>query len=180
MTSNWSKILEKIMYDRLYSFLEKKESLYEHQLIFRNNRSTTYALIQITESIRKTCDNGLYSCGVFLDLKKGFDTVNHKLLLSKVEYCGIRGKAKEWFRFFIHNRQQFTSIDGQNPEINKISHGVPESSVLSPLLSIWFINDLHYAAIHNKLRHSADDTNLLFANKSLNKINKFINHDLAL
>ena len=91
--------------------MEKKESLLDHQFGFRNNRSTKHALIEIIESIRKSCDNGLYSCGVFLDLKIAFDTANHKILLSKLEYYGIRGKAKDWFSSFIHNRQQFTSID---------------------------------------------------------------------
>ena len=90
------------MYDKLYSFLEKKESLSEHQFGFRNNCSTTHALTEITESIRKSCDNGLYSYGDFLDLKKTFDTVNHKILLSKLEYYKIRGKA--WFSSFIYNR----------------------------------------------------------------------------
>ena len=116
----------------------------------------------------------------FLDLKKAFDTVNHKILLSKLEYYGIRRKAKDWFNSFIYNKQQFTSVDGQNSEFNKISHGVPQSSVLGPLLFIIFINNLHYAAIHSKVQQCADDTNLLFANKSLKKINKFINQYLAL
>ena len=82
------------MYDRLYSFLDKKESLYEHQFGFRNNCSTTRALVEITESIRKSYDNSLYSCGLFLDLKREFNTINHKILLSKLDY-GIK-KAKDW------------------------------------------------------------------------------------
>ena len=168
------------MYDRLHSFLENKESLYEHQFEFRNNCSTTHALIEITEGIRKFCDNGLYSCGVFLDLKKVFDTVNHKILLSKLEYYEIRGKAKDWFRSFIHNKQQFPSIDRRNSKLNKISHYASQGSVLGPLLYIIFINDPHYVAIHSKVQHFADDNNLFFANKSLKKINKFINCDLAL
>ena len=180
LISNLSKILEKIMYTRLYSFLEQKNALYEHQFGFRNNHSTMHALMEITESIRKSCDSGIYSCGVFLDLKKAFDTVNHKILISKLEYYGIRGKEKNWFSSFIENRQQFTSIDGYESAHNTISHGVPQGSVLGPLLFIIFINDLHLAVQHSKVRHFADDTNLLYSNKSLKKINKCINHDLAL
>ena len=180
LISNLSKILEKIMYIRLYSFLEQKKFLYEHQFGFRNNRSTTHALIEITENIRKACDEGIFSCGVFLDLRKAFDTVNHEILLSKLEYYGIRGKAKNWFKSFINNRQQFTSIDGHESDPNKISHGVPQGSVLGPLLFIIFINDLHLSVKHSKVRHFADDTNLLLSDKSLKKINKHINHDLSL
>ena len=122
----------------------------------------------------------MHSCGVFLDLKKAFDIVNHKNRLSKLEYYGMRGKAKDLLSSFIHSRQQFTSIDGQNSELNKIFHGVPQRSVLGPVLFIILINDLHYTAIHSKVWYFADDTNLLFANKSLKKKNKHINHDLTL
>ena len=93
-------------------------------IAFRNNSSSTNALIEITERIRRSCDNGLYSCDIILDLKKAFDTVNHKILLSKLEYYGIRGKAKDWFSSSIHNRQQFILIDGQNSELNKMFHMV--------------------------------------------------------
>ena len=108
-----------------------------------------------------------------------FGTVNHKILFSKLEYYGIKGKSKHWPGYFTYNRQQFSSIDGQNSGLNLISHGVPQSSVLGPLLFIIFINNLHYAATHSKVWHFADDTNLLFANKSRKKIYKLINHDLA-
>ena len=111
----------------------------------------------------------MYCYGIFLDLKKAFDTVNHKILLSKLEYYGIRRKAKDWFNSFIYNRQQFTSIDGQNSEFNKISHGIPQGSVLGPLLLTIFINNLHYAAIHSKVQQFADDTNFLFATNHLRK-----------
>ena len=92
----------------------------------------------------------------------------------------MRGKVKDWFSSFIHNRQQFTSIYGPNSELNKIFHGVPQSSALGLLLLIIYITDLHYAAIYDKVRHFADDTNLFFGNKSINKINTVINHDWPL
>ena len=155
------------MYDRLYSFLEKKESLYEHQFGFRNNCSTTHAPIEITENIRKSCNKVFALFWRFGLSKKPFDTANHKILLSKLKYYGIREKAYDWFSSFIHNRQQFISIDEQNSELNKISHGVSQGTILDPLLFTIFINNLHYAATHSNVRHFADDTNLLFANKSL-------------
>lgn len=106
---------------------------------FENNRSTAHELIEIIESIKKSCDNDFYSCGVFI-------YQNHKIFLSKLECYEIRRKAKNWFSSFIHNRQQCTSIDGKNSELNKLFHGVPQSSALGPFLFIIFIKDLHYAA----------------------------------
>ena len=95
LISNLSKIIEKIVYSRLYLFLEQEELLYSRQFGFRNNHSTTDALIDITEKIKEACDNKLYSCGIFLDLQKAFDTVNHNILLQKLTYYGVRGLANK-------------------------------------------------------------------------------------
>ena len=86
---------------RLYSFLEKEQLLFEGQFRFRNNQSTTDALIDITERIRNACDKGLYACGAFLDFKKAFDTVNHDIIFSKLVHYGIRGQANNWFHSYI-------------------------------------------------------------------------------
>ena len=118
----------------------------------------------------------LHYSGVLVYLKNHSTLQNHKILLSKLKYYGIREKAYDWFSSFIHNRQQFISIDEQNSELNKISHGVSQGTILGPLLFTIFINNLHYAATHSNVRHFADDTNLLFANKSIKIINKYINH----
>ena len=93
LISNISKLIEKTVHERLYSFLEKEQLLFEGQFGFRNNRSTTHALIDITERIRNACDKGLYACGAFLDFKKALDTVNHDVLLGKLAHYGIRDQA---------------------------------------------------------------------------------------
>ena len=97
LLSNISKIFEKMMHIRLYNFLDASKELYHNQFGFRNKHSTTLALIEITEKIREACDKGLYTCGVYLDLKKAFDTVNHPILISKLNHYGIRGIANDWF-----------------------------------------------------------------------------------
>ena len=179
LISNLSKIIEKIVYSRLYLFLEQEELLYSRQFGFCSNHSTTDALIDITEKIKEACDNKLYSCGVFLDLQKAFDTVNHNILLQKLTYYGVRGLANNWFRTFISQHVQFTSINKANSDPHLITHGVPQGSVLGSLLFLIFINDLHKAIKNSDVHLFADDTNLLYSNKSLKKINKHINQDLS-
>ena len=179
LISNLSKIIEKIVYSRLYLFLEQEELLYSRQFGFRNNHSTTDDLIDITEKIREACDNKLYSCCIFLDLQKAFDTVNHNILLQKLAYYGVRGLANNWFRTFISQCVQFTSINKTNFDPHLITHGVAQGSVLGPLLFLVFINDLHKAIKNSDVHLFADNTNLLYSNKSLKKINKHINQDLS-
>ena len=115
LISTIRKLIEKTVHERLYSFLEKEQLLFEGQFGFRNNRSTTDALIDITERIRNACDKGLYACGAFLDFKKAFDTVNHDILLCKHAHYGIRGQANNWFHSYLTQRVQFISVNRFNP-----------------------------------------------------------------
>ena len=158
----------------------KKSNIYERQFGFRPNHSTTHALLEITEKIKQACDSGKYACRVFLDLQKAFDTVNHDILLKKLNHYGIRGIANNWFCSFLNSRMQFTSINKSQSGKRELKYGVPQGSVLGPLLFMLFINNLHRNVEFSTVHHFADDTNMLLSEKSLKKLNRHINRDLKL
>ena len=178
LLSNINKIIEKIVHDRLYSFLEKYQCIYELQYGFRSGHSINHCLLDLTENIRQAIDGNKYAVGVFVDLQKAFDTVDHSILLRKLEHYGIRGTANEWFKSYLSNRSQFVTINGVNSNIMQMRHGVPQGSVLGPLLFLIYINDLHHCIKYSITRHFADDTNLLIVNSSLKQLRKQLNYDL--
>ena len=140
LISIFNKFLEKLMYNRLLNFLEKHQVLFSGQFGFSASHSTSHAILFITDKIQKAIENKHYSCGIFLDLSKAFDTVNHNILLKKLENYGIRGVANEWFSFNLQNRRQYVTIANTNSEQRMITCGVPQGSVLGPLLFLLYIN----------------------------------------
>ena len=178
LLSNINKIVEKLMHERLYAFLNSFDCIYEHQFGFRNKHSTNHALVSLTEDIRSALDNNEIACGVFIDLQKAFDTVSNDILLHKLNHYGIRGIANEWFSSYLSNRKQYVSINGHNSNEACMPYGVPQGSVLGPLLFLIYINDLHKAINYSKTRHFADDTNLIIKGKSPKKLQKQVNLDL--
>ena len=184
LLSNINKIIEKLMFNRLYSFLELHSCIYDLQFGFREKHSTNHALMSMVQQIRDTMDNGNTAVGVFVDFQKAFDTVNHDILIRKLEHYGVRGTPNNWFRSYLFGRKQFVNINNTNSEHLVINHGVPQGSVLGPLLFLIYINDLHTCIRHSTTRHFADDTSLVHvlnkcspnSTKKLNKDLRSLNH----
>ena len=164
LLSIFDKIFEKLICKQLLSFMEKNKILYDFQFGFRKNHSTSLAMIETTDSIRRLIDDKNYVLGIFVDLTKAFDTVDHDILLEKMNNYGIRGHANNFFRSFLTNRKQFSCINGIDSSLLNINCGVPQGSVLGPILFLIYINDLHRALPDCKVRLFADDTGIFINN----------------
>jgi hypothetical protein len=161
-----NKIMEKIMYKRLKKFLDKFKILYKYQFGFRENHSTTMAIMEIVDNIISEIDNGKLVAGIYLDLSKAFDTVDHKILTKKLEHYGIRGTSLKWFQSYLSNRKQYTLVNDQKSNMLSVTFGVPQGSVLGPLLFLVYINDLaNCMPSDNNTRLFADDTNVFISDK---------------
>ena len=144
LLSNIEKILEKLMYKRLYTFLNKN-IIYNLQFGFRQQYSTSHPLINITENVRKAIDDGNVGCGIFLDLQKAFDTVDHQMLLAKLNHYGIHAVSNDWFKSYLSNCNQYVSINGYESGLAALNCGIPQGSLLGPLLFLLYISDLNQA-----------------------------------
>ena len=178
LLSIFSKVFEKIVHKQLNDFLILNSVFYESQFGFQKGRSTTHSLIEIVENIRDCIDTSMYGCGIFIDLKKAFDTVNHDILITKLEHYGVRGRSLDWFTSYLKDRSQYTSCNNARSEIKTISCGVPQGSVLGPLLFLIYINDL--PNISNKLKFYlfADDTNIFYQCTNLDELQNVLNREL--
>lgn len=167
LLSQFSKVFEKVFANKLDNFIEKNKLISESQFGFRSNRSTSLALMKITEEITTAIEKNKYTIGVFIDLKKAFDTIDHKILISKLQTYGLRGVVLSWLSSYLDKRQQFVQFSGYKSECLNLECGVPQGSVLGPKLFNLYINDLCEVSKSLQSVLFADDTNFFCSGEDL-------------
>ena len=163
----FSKIYEKLMYNRLLSFIEKNNLFYKFQFGFRSKHGSNLAQVILIYKILSALDKGNLVLGVFLDLKKAFDAVNNAILLNKLYKYGVRGVTFKWLTDYLKDRKQYVCFDGCNSRRETVTCGVPQGSILGPLLFLMYINDLAYVSDKLLPIIFADDTNVFLEGKNL-------------
>lgn len=174
----FSKILEKIMCKRLLLYLEANGILTNRQYGFREAHSTCLAIMDLIDEISEALDNKEVAVGVFMDLSKAFDTLNHDILLDKLNIYGIRGTMNDWFRSYLRNRKQFVQIGQTKSSLQPICCGVPQGSILGPILFILYINDVVNASRLANTVMFADDTNLFFCGHDMDLLVVRVNEEV--
>ena len=172
----FSKILEKVMYSKVVKFLDKHNVLYSHQYGFRAKHNTTQPIIHLLDHCAKANSTKTvnFTSALFCDLSKAFDVINHNVLLHKLATYGIRGIALDWFKSYLSNRKQFVRYGSHNSTLTDIVHGVPQGSILGPLLFFIYINDIGFSKDCNILSF-ADDTTIYMTSDSLPDLFKIAN-----
>jgi len=177
LLSNFSKILEKIMAQRLVNFLDENHILSDSQFGFRKAHSTVHPMILVDNFIVEAFNRKQHAIAVFCDLRKAFDTVHHGKLLKKLQKIGVGGKALAWFKSYLSNRKQFVQVGDYSGPLLEILLGVPQGSVLGPILFLIYINDLPGSSSLKSFLF-ADDATLMAAHADPSELFRMVNYEL--
>ena len=180
-----SKVLEKIIYKRVYSYLERNNILYNSQYRFRTNHNCEQVIMELVSRLLHARERDEHSVGIFLDLSKVFDTLNHTVLLLKLERLGIRGVTNKWFGDYLSGRSLVVKITVSENRIvysepYQITYGTAQGSCIGPLLFILFCNDIYNLPLYSHLILFADDTTMINSHKNLNYLEYMMYHDLTI
>ena len=175
-----SKVIERCVYCQLSDYLEKNNLLSPSQYGFRQGRSTVQPITYQIDYIKKNADNGKCTGVLYMDFMKAFDTVNHAGLLHKLRFYGIVGKELDWFTDYLFGRRQYVDYDGCKSDLKYVVNGVPQGSIIGPLLFLVLVNDMPTVTRSCKILMYADDTVLFYADKNGAVIQDVLNNDAAL
>ena len=173
-----SKFFERVVLDQTEEFLSLHKIFYDYQLGFRKNHSTDRYLSFLNDKILKGFNDGLVTGMILIDLQKAFDTINHDIVLKKLSIIGFSDHTVKWFESYLSNRKFMVNLENSFSEISSISCGVPQGSILSPLLFLIYFNDKPME-VKCDLFLYADDTCLVFQRKNVKNIEKQVNEDFA-
>ena len=155
-----SKVFERVVHKQLYNYFTENKLFYGSQYGYRKGHSTELAAVELADRISQYLDKGEIPIAIFLDLSKAFDTLDHKILLSKLQYYGVKGTALKWFESYLANRYQYVMYEGTKSQQLRLHTGVPQGSVLGPLLFLIYMNDISNASDKFNSVLFADDTTL--------------------
>ena len=167
------------MFNRLIEFVERNNILTKNQFGFQKHKSTELAVTSIISHITSSSQNKEASYCIFLDFAKAFDTVNHEILIEKLKHYGIRNNALLWFKSYLSNRTQFIQIGDKLSDVGNIKHGVPQGSILGPLLFLIYINDIIESSNILKFFLFADDTTVFYSDKTNANTEETLNMELV-
>ena len=172
LLTSFSKVYEKLMHCRILKFLESNGSLSELQYGFRPGRSCEHALLNAQNSLLESLSKRQVSLLLLIDFSKAFDMVEHSILLKKLEHYGIRGVTLKWMESYLNDRKQYVSVNGSCSSVHNIKFGVPQGSILGPLLFIVYINDIPEISRFAKFILYADDANIILTDETVEGINR--------